>query len=131
VKYLLPLVLLTIVTYVSLWYPYKDATARISFGVTGILTGAVMLNSVTSSLPSVDDTVAIEWAYYAFITLAHAGCETFVALDVKGGLAAVLAHVGACTRVGCVHNVALECTADTVRVGSIADPADCLTYTAR
>jgi hypothetical protein len=31
--------------------------------VTGVLTGAVMLNSVTNSLPSVDYTVAIEWAY--------------------------------------------------------------------
>ncbi len=70
VKNLLPLILLTIVTYVSLWYPYKDATSRISFGVTGILTGAVMLNSVTNSLPSVDYTVAIEWAYYAFIFLS-------------------------------------------------------------
>ena len=70
IKNLLPLFLLTIVVYVSLWYPYKDATARISFGVTGILTGAVMLNSVTSSLPSVDYTVAIEWAYYAFIALS-------------------------------------------------------------
>jgi ABC-type branched-subunit amino acid transport system substrate-binding protein len=69
-KNLLPIFLLTLVTYVSLWYPYKDATARISFGVTGILTGAVMLNSVTSSLPSVDYTVAIEWAYYAFLLLA-------------------------------------------------------------
>ncbi|MDI1290043.1 MAG: hypothetical protein PSX37_08880, partial [bacterium] len=55
---------------VSLWYPFKDAGSRISFGVTGILTGAVMLNSVTSSLPDVDYTVAIEWAYYAFILLS-------------------------------------------------------------
>ena len=65
-----PLALLAMVTYVALWYPYKDATARISFGVTGILTGAVMLNSVTSSLPAVDYTVAIQWAYYAFILLS-------------------------------------------------------------
>lgn len=70
IKNLLPLILLAMVTYVALWYPYKDATARISFGVTGILTGAVMLNSVTSSLPSVDYTVAIQWAYYAFILLS-------------------------------------------------------------
>ncbi len=70
VKNLLPLILLTIVVYFSLWYPYKDAPARITFGVTGILTGAVMLNSVTGSLPQVDYTVAIEWAYYAFILLA-------------------------------------------------------------
>jgi ABC-type branched-subunit amino acid transport system substrate-binding protein len=70
IKNLLPLILLSMVTYVALWYPYKDATARISFGVTGILTGAVMLNSVTSSLPAVDYTVAIQWAYYAFILLS-------------------------------------------------------------
>ena len=70
IKNLLPLILLAMVTYVALWYPYKDATARISFGVTGILTGAVMLNSVTSSLPAVDYTVAIQWAYYAFILLS-------------------------------------------------------------
>ncbi len=70
VKNLLPLFLLVIVVYVSLWYPYKDAPARVTFGVTGILTGAVMLGSVTSSLPQVDYNVAIEWAYYAFIFLA-------------------------------------------------------------
>jgi ABC-type branched-subunit amino acid transport system substrate-binding protein len=69
-KNLLPLVLLTLVTYVSLWYSHKDTTARVSFGVTGILTGAVMLNNVTSSLPQVAYTVAIEWAYYAFIVLS-------------------------------------------------------------
>ena len=43
IKNLLPLILLTSVTYIALWLPYKDATSRISFGVTGILTGAVML----------------------------------------------------------------------------------------
>lgn len=71
IKNLLPLLLLTIVTYISLWLPLGDG-ARISFAVTGILTGAVMLATVTGSLPSVDYTVAIEWAYYAFIGLAAA-----------------------------------------------------------
>ncbi len=70
VKNLLPLFLLTIVVYISLWLPLKDHTARVSMAVTGVLTGAVMLNSVTNSLPSVDYTVAIEWAYYVFIALA-------------------------------------------------------------
>ena len=64
VKNVLPLALLGIVLYITLWMPYSDATSRISFGVTGILTGAVMLNSVTSSLPTVSYAVAIEWAYY-------------------------------------------------------------------
>lgn len=66
---LLPLILLTAVTYVSLWLPVSEA-ARISLAVTGILTGAVMLAKVTGSLPTVDCTVAIEWAYYAFIGLS-------------------------------------------------------------
>jgi len=70
IKNLLPLVLLVIVTYVALWYPFEDANTRISFGVTGILTGAVLLQGVTASLPSVDYTVAIEWAFYAFIVLS-------------------------------------------------------------
>lgn len=72
VKNLLPLLLLSIVVYISLWLPLKDHTSRISMAVTGILTGAVMLNTVTSSLPDVDYTVAIEWAYYVFIALAAA-----------------------------------------------------------
>lgn len=70
IKNLLPLLLLVAVSYVGLWLPYKETGSRISFGATGILTGAVMLNSVTNSLPSVDYTVAIEWAYYAFIALS-------------------------------------------------------------
>ena len=70
VKNLLPLFLLTIVVYISLWLPFKDHTTRVSMAVTGVLTGAVMLNSVTNSLPAVDYTVAIEWAYYVFIALS-------------------------------------------------------------
>ena len=70
VKNLLPLLLLTVVVYIGLWLPFKDHTARVSMAVTGVLTGAVMLNSVTNSLPAVNYTVAIEWAYYVFIALA-------------------------------------------------------------
>ena len=70
VKNLLPLLLLTVVVYISLWLPVKDYTARVSMAVTGVLTGAVMLNSVTTSLPAVSYTVAIEWAYYVFIALS-------------------------------------------------------------
>jgi hypothetical protein len=66
---------------------------------------------------------------------AQASCETFISLDSKGGLEAVLAHVGACQRSDCVHNSALECTADSVRVGMRAGSqdsmADCLTYSPR
>ena len=70
IKNVLPLLLLVMVTYIALWTPGSDLATRVSFGVTGILTGAVMLNEVTASLPNVDYSVAIQWAYYAFIALS-------------------------------------------------------------
>ncbi|MFA7265958.1 MAG: ABC transporter substrate-binding protein, partial [Candidatus Nanopelagicales bacterium] len=77
-KNLLPLLLLVSVSYIALWLPFKESGARISFGTAGILTGAVMLSTVTNSLPQVDYTVAIEWAYYAFIFLS--GCSVLVSM---------------------------------------------------
>ncbi|MFM9108105.1 MAG: ABC transporter substrate-binding protein, partial [Chloroflexota bacterium] len=73
IKNLLPLTLLVIVTYVSLFFSHSQTGARVSFGVTGILTTAVLLTEVTSSLPDIGYNVAIEWAFYAFIGLC-AGC---------------------------------------------------------
>lgn len=70
IKKMLPLALLAFVTYLSLYFPTKNMAARVSFGITGILTGAVLMTNVTSQLPSVNYTVAIEWAYYAFIALS-------------------------------------------------------------
>jgi hypothetical protein len=69
-KNLLPLVLLAAVTYVSLFFPPTLTEARVTFGVSGILTAAVLLSSVTSVLPQVGYTVAIEWGFYAFILLS-------------------------------------------------------------
>lgn len=73
IKNLLPLTLLVIVTYVSLFFSHSQTGARVSFGVTGILTTAVLLSEVTGSLPDIGYNVAIEWAFYAFIGLC-AGC---------------------------------------------------------
>ena len=70
IKNLLPLVLLAVVTYVSLFFPVEDTATRVSFGITGILTAAVLMSDVTKSLPEVGYTVAIEWIFYAFIFLS-------------------------------------------------------------
>jgi branched-chain amino acid transport system substrate-binding protein len=70
VKNLLPLALLAMITYVSLFFPFKQAGTRVSFGTAGILTAAVLLSTVTSGLPQVGYTVAIEWGFYAFIFLS-------------------------------------------------------------
>lgn len=69
-KNLLPLVLLICVTYLSLFFAASEGGAPVSMGVTAILSTAVLLNNVTSQLPSVSYTVALEWGYYAFILLA-------------------------------------------------------------
>ena len=60
-----------------------------------------------------------------------AACGTFIDLGPSGGLAKVVARVGACHRSDCVHNSELECTADAIRVGPGKDKADCLTYQMR
>ncbi|WP_328617536.1 ABC transporter substrate-binding protein [Amycolatopsis sp. NBC_00355] len=73
IKNLLPLILLICVTYLSLFFKAADGSAPVSMGVTAILSTAVLLNNVTSQLPSVSYIVALEWGYYAFILLA-AGC---------------------------------------------------------
>jgi hypothetical protein len=70
VKNLLPLALLTMITYVSLFFSFKQAGTRVSFGTAAILTAAVLLSTVTSGLPQIGYTVAIEWGFYAFIFLA-------------------------------------------------------------
>ena len=59
-----------------------------------------------------------------------AACGTFVPLDAKGGLPSAAAQVGACSRTDCVHTADLECTADSIRVGSGATDltAECLSY---
>ncbi|WP_410667977.1 ABC transporter substrate-binding protein [Amycolatopsis sp. cmx-4-68] len=70
IKNLLPLLLLICVTYLSLFFKSSNAGAQVSMGVTAILSTAVLLNNVTSQLPSVSYIVALEWGYYAFILLA-------------------------------------------------------------
>ncbi|MDQ2652561.1 MAG: ABC transporter substrate-binding protein, partial [Chloroflexota bacterium] len=69
-KNLLPLGLLAAITYVSLFFPHSQTGERVAFAVSAILTAAVLLASVTSFLPQIGYTVAIEWGFYAFILLS-------------------------------------------------------------
>ncbi|WP_414941829.1 ABC transporter substrate-binding protein [Amycolatopsis sp. cmx-11-51] len=70
IKNLLPLVLLIGVTFLCLFFKPDDDRGAVSMGVTAILSTAVLLNNVTSQLPSVSYIVALEWGYYSFILLA-------------------------------------------------------------
>jgi ABC-type branched-subunit amino acid transport system substrate-binding protein len=70
IKNLLPLALLALVTYISLFFSPENASTRIGFSITAILTTAVLLQSISSNLPDIGYTVAIEWGYYAYIGLS-------------------------------------------------------------
>lgn len=47
-----------------------NASTRIGFSITAILTTSVLLQSVAGNLPNVGYTVAIEWGYYVYIGLS-------------------------------------------------------------
>lgn len=70
IKNLLPLALLALVTYISLFFSPENAGTRIGFAVTAILTTSVLLQSIAQNLPEIGYTVAIEWGYYVYIALA-------------------------------------------------------------
>jgi branched-chain amino acid transport system substrate-binding protein len=70
IKNLLPLALLALVTYISLFFSPENASTRIGFSITAILTTAVLLQNVSSNLPDIGYTVAIEWGFYAYIALS-------------------------------------------------------------
>lgn len=70
IKNILPLALIALITYLSLFFSHEQTTERVSFGITGVLTGAVLLSGISGLLPDVGYTVAIEWAYYVFIVLS-------------------------------------------------------------
>ncbi|WP_258236285.1 DUF1540 domain-containing protein [Nocardioides campestrisoli] len=61
-------------------------------------------------------------------TDGSAACETFVALDARGGIPTAHGAVGACQRLECTHNRDLMCYAEGITVGG--DSALCETYEA-
>lgn len=70
IKNLLPLALLALVTYISLFFSPESAGTRIGFSITSILTTSVLLQSISGNLPDVGYTVAIEWGFYIYIGLS-------------------------------------------------------------
>lgn len=81
IKNLLPLLLLALVTYISLWFSAEQASTRISFSITALLASSVMLGSISNQLPEIGYTVAIEWGYYVYIGLAAMLVLLNVAID--------------------------------------------------
>ncbi|HEX2035131.1 MAG TPA: ABC transporter substrate-binding protein [Chloroflexota bacterium] len=72
VKNLLPLALLVVVLYATLYFPYTELGTRVSLAVTAILTAVVLLTAVSGNLPAVGYTVAIEYGFYIFFAMGLA-----------------------------------------------------------
>jgi ABC-type branched-subunit amino acid transport system substrate-binding protein len=69
VKALLPLFLLVLVVFATLFFPPSMAKERLTIPVTGILTSAVLLISITNQLPPLGYTVALEYVFFVFFLL--------------------------------------------------------------
>jgi ABC-type branched-subunit amino acid transport system substrate-binding protein len=70
VRNILPLALILIILYISLFFSHDDQTTdRVSTAVTILLTAAVLLGAIYTSLPAVGYTLAIEYGFYVFFAL--------------------------------------------------------------
>jgi ABC-type branched-subunit amino acid transport system substrate-binding protein len=69
IKTLMPLFLLVLVVFATLFFPNSLTKERTTIPVTGILTSAVLMISINSQLPAIGYTVAIEYIFYVFFAL--------------------------------------------------------------
>jgi len=79
VKALVPLFLLVLVVFATLFFPASLTEERTTVPVTGILTSAVLLISISNQLPSLSYTMALEYIFYVFFGLClMAMCAGFI-----------------------------------------------------
>ncbi len=79
VKTLVPLFLLMLVVLATLFFPVSLTKERTTIPVTGILTSAVLLISISNQLPSLGYTIALEYMFYVFFALClMAMCSGFL-----------------------------------------------------
>lgn len=69
-KTLIPLLVMTLITFASLFFPPALVKEKVTVAITGALSGAVLLAAINAQLGSVGYTVALEYVFYAFFVLA-------------------------------------------------------------
>jgi ABC-type branched-subunit amino acid transport system substrate-binding protein len=69
-KTLLPLLLMTVIMFASLFFPHGLVKEKITVAITAALSGAVLLSAINSQLGGVGYTVAVEYAFYIFFGLS-------------------------------------------------------------
>lgn len=69
-KSLLPVGLMTLMMFASLWFPPALVRDKVAVAITGALSGAVLLAAINSQLGNVAYTMDVEYAFYMFFALA-------------------------------------------------------------
>jgi ABC-type branched-subunit amino acid transport system substrate-binding protein len=65
----LPLALMSLIMYASLYFPAALVKEKVTVAITGALSGAVLLSSINSQLGNVGYVLAIEYGFYIFFVL--------------------------------------------------------------
>jgi ABC-type branched-subunit amino acid transport system substrate-binding protein len=68
-KTLLPLGIMTLILFSSLWFPHGLVKEKIMVAITAALSGAVLLSAVNAQLGSVGYTIAVEYLFYIYFAL--------------------------------------------------------------
>jgi branched-chain amino acid transport system substrate-binding protein len=69
-KSLLPLLVMALITFASLFFPPALVKEKVTVAITGALSGAVLLGAIHSQLGSIGYTVSAEYVFYVFFLLA-------------------------------------------------------------
>jgi ABC-type branched-subunit amino acid transport system substrate-binding protein len=68
-KTLLPLGLMALIMYASLYFPVALVKEKVTVAITGALSGAVLLSAINAQLGNVGYVIAVEYVFYAFFVL--------------------------------------------------------------
>jgi branched-chain amino acid transport system substrate-binding protein len=68
-KALLPLGIMTLIMFASLYFPQNLVKEKVTVAVTAALSGAVLLSSVNAQLGGIGYTIAIEYVFYIYFGL--------------------------------------------------------------
>ncbi len=69
-KSLLPLVVMTLIMYASLYFPIALVKEKVTVAVTAALSGAVLLTSINNQLGGIGYTMLVEYIFYVFFALS-------------------------------------------------------------
>jgi branched-chain amino acid transport system substrate-binding protein len=69
IKIMMPLALLVLVLFVTLFFPVSLTKERLTIAISGLLASAVLLTGINAQMPEASYTTAIEYGFYVFFAL--------------------------------------------------------------